>query len=869
MHPQWERSMNRLANTFVLVAMLSLLLEAQRLAAASPAAAIAVQIYEGIPVAKTWPRELPEPSFRYSQQAFAFVGIPKKYNTHGVIDDRSNPLLLRARATIRVTSSQAGRWQLLVRAKNGARLRIDGELAIETPFMTGNGSGHEAVPELANGQLRDLRPLPPGCQEASGELELSPGDHLVELDLMVGGKGLRLELAEGCVAVARDGGPFKLLTATGPSTAALTEQAWLTETAKLQAHLSQVDQTARREASQEWTEYWEWRHEVASELASSWTDVEIPPAPSAYPVNNVIDRFVGARLAAADVEPAELTDDYEFIRRLALDTLGLLPTRPQIAALVNDSAPNRRQRAVERMLAERSWADHWVSYWQDVLAENPGILKPKLNNSGPFRWWIHESFLDNKPLDRFVTELVLMEGSKYYGGPAGFGMATQNDVPTAAKAHVLAKAFLGIEMKCARCHDAPYHPYKQQQLFSIAAMLQRQPLELPKTSTVPTAAGARKPLIEVTLKPGDTIGPAWPFSDLVPGELADEVLPPEDRTNPRARLAASFTSPHNLRFAKVAVNRLWKRYFGRGLVDPVDDWQSDDQASHPELLRYLAQQFVVHGYDLKHIARLILNSHAYQRRTVAVASDEAHLFASPIRRRLTAEQLVDSLYAASGKSFSSEPLTLDPEGRRSVETFLNLGAPTRAWQFTSLSNERDRPALALPVAQSILDLLVTFGWRDSRPNPLTDRDETATVLQPLIMANGVAARRAVCLSDDSSLTQLCVQPLTLPELIDQVYLQIVSRPPNPAEKALFVELLADGYEGRVVSEVSEQKRRSRPTAVSWSNHLNAEATKIKLELERAVLAGDPPTARLESNWRERMEDMAWALFNSPEFVFVP
>ena len=123
------------------------------------------------------------------------------------------------------------------------------------------------------------------------------------------------------------------------------------------------------------------------------------------------------------------------------------------------------------MLSSRDWADHWVPYWQDVLAENPGILKPKLNNTGPFRWWLREAFLDGLAFDRLVTELVLMRGSKHGGAPAGFAMASQNDVPMAAKAHILSTAFLAVELKCARCHDAPYHPYKQKDLFCLAAML--------------------------------------------------------------------------------------------------------------------------------------------------------------------------------------------------------------------------------------------------------------------------------------------------------------------------------------------------------------------------------------------------------------
>ncbi len=98
-----------------------------------------------------------------------------------------------------------------------------------------------------------------------------------------------------------------------------------------------------------------------------------------------------------------------------------------------------------------------MGYWQDVLAENPNIINPTLNNTGPFRWWLYESLRDNKPMDLFVTELLRMRGSERFGGPAGFGVASQNDVPMAMKGTVVAAAFLGVEMKCARCHDAPAH----------------------------------------------------------------------------------------------------------------------------------------------------------------------------------------------------------------------------------------------------------------------------------------------------------------------------------------------------------------------------------------------------------------------------
>jgi hypothetical protein len=220
---------------------------------------------------------------------------------------------------------------------------------------------------------------------------------------------------------------------------------------------------------------------------------------------------------------------------------------------------------------------------------------------------------------------------------------------------------------------------------------------------------------------------------------------------------------------------------------------------------------------------------------------------------------------------NSEMLTMDPEIRREVKAFLNLGAPTRAWQFTSLSNERDRPALALPVAQGFVDVLTTFGWRDSRPSPLSTRDQEPNVLQPLTLGNGVLGNRIAGLSDDHSVTELALLDQSPVHLVEQIFLQFLSRPPSSDEAQPLVELLRPGFEQRCPAGAKAAAHRTRVgrSTVSWSNHLNPEATRIKIEMERAARAGDPPTERLEPDWRERLEDVIWAVVNSPEFVFVP
>jgi hypothetical protein len=798
----------------------------------------------------------------FVQPAFGLGALPTRYNSKGIRTDRSAPFLVRAAGMVALP---AGEHRLLLRSHHGARLSVDGRVMVTTPFANAKYSDAEEVPDQAAKSTDGARTLPAGHMDEVATFKSDGAPHLFVLEAFVGGRKLRPEVGELCVGVAGKDGIFDLLS---PKTKIpLTDEGWEPFAAAQKSELAERDVVQRRVVSAEEDKYWAKRHEQARKGIKPAP--AIPALPAGYTANNAIDRFVAARLAAAKVAATPLLDDDAFLRRVTLDTTGLIPSPEQIAAFKNDRSPDRRSRAINRLLDEPGWADHWVSYWQDVLAENPGMLKPTLNNTGPFRWFIYDSLRDNKPMDRFATELVQMEGSLYAGGAAGFSMASENDVPMAAKAHIVSKAFLGMELQCARCHDAPYHPFKQEELFSLAAMLKRGPEKVPLSSSIPTNANIKiGRLVEVTLAPGSSVKPAWPFAKVSdPASIAGLVRNHEDS---REELAALITNPHNERFPKVVVNRVWKRYLGWGIVEPVDDWATKPEASHPELMDWLAREFVVSGYNLKHVARLILNSQAYQRTakvtSMEVPKAEARLFEAPARRRLSAEQVVDSLFAAVGKSLASEELNQDVDGRRPMEDFNNLGVPKRAWEFCSLANERDRPALALPRAQAIVDTLMMFGWRESRPNPLTVRDDSPNVLQPANLANSTLAVRVVRLSDDSTMTRLALEDRPLPELIRAAFLRVLSRPPTSDELALFTAHLERGYSDRRLAVSVAQKKTGPKHVVSWSNHLNAEATKIKLEQEKEARAGDPPTTALRPEWRERM---VWAMVNTPEFVFVP
>ncbi len=470
---------------------------------------------------------------------------------------------------------------------------------------------------------------------------------------------------------------------------------------------------------------WNKRHRKAVELSQQWT---VPQA----------DRIsIGAALQAGP--DAAIVDDSTFLRRLSLTIRGRIPTLDEVSRFLTDGRPDKRSRIIDRFLGSPEWADSQVGYWQDVLAENPSVVFPTLNNSGAFRQWLYESFRDNTPFDRFATELLLMENTvDRDDGPAGFALATGNDAPMAMRAHVAAKAFAAVDLKCARCHDSPVDQFRQADLFVLAAYLNGGPLTVPATS-VAAAGKAKEPgVITTSLVSEQRIDPVGLQTHWLGDGVKSRSLSPQV-SGSRAELAAILTSPGNSRFSDVIINRVWKRLFGRGLVEPVDQWNDLPQATHPRLLQSLSADFVESGYDLKSLARGILSSDAWQRQR------EGQL--------MSAEQLVDSLFVAVGKDFQAETLGVHATDPGAVQ----LPNPRRAWQFAALPNERDRPSLGMPVNQTIVDVMTVFGWKGSRQQPVSEREQTTSALQPLLLFNGLMSHRIVRLSEQSGFTELCLQ----------------------------------------------------------------------------------------------------------------
>ncbi len=840
---------------WILAIVLSLSLSS--FAAAPPV--VRVTIWEPVPKNWSWSAPATKPSDAFERPALAFTRLPVKYNARGIEVDRTGPFALHAEATL---DEPRGSYRLIFRGRNKGRLLVDGQVVAKLNQVNPNSAGHEDVPDAPIPEDPRWRPTATGDQEAIFAWDSDGKPHAVEVWVLLGESKLRPETGELSVSVVGKGGVPSVIGSG--KRIALTDEGWSTFVAEESVALATFDSTRRRDAAHSEDAYWSMRHDAARREALR--DAKPDPPGS----GNLVDRYASEALKAKGEAIGPAIDDAAFFRRLALDTTGMIPEPGEVRTFLDDPEPDKRARAVAAKLADTRWADSWMGYWQDVLAENPGILKPTLNNTGPFRKYLYTAFLDDKPADRFATELIRMEGSPLGGGPAGFGIASQNDAPMAAKAQVVAKAFLAAEMSCARCHDSPSHPFDQSDLFGIGGLLAGKPLTVPVTSTVKSQPGGRAPAVSVTLAAGESVAPHWNLPEIRDDSVPEDLLPPN--ADSRDRLAVLITAPANKRFAPVLVNRIWKRYMGVGLVEPVDDWDVSPKTSNTALLEALARELIVHDYDLKYVARLILTSNVYQAHARGVTNLESADAAVPARRRMSAEQVLDSMFAAAGKPFRAEELNLDADGRRPPTEFLNLGVPTRAWQFTSTSNERDRPALSLPVTQSLVDVLETFGWRPSRQDAISVRDEATTPLQPALLANGVVATgRVARLSDDSAFTALCLIDQPAERLVEDVYLRILSRRPTKAESQRLAAYLGETYSSRVVPGAKSHAKPLLTPArrVSWSNHLSPAATEIQRAAESAVRLGDPPTERLTPAFRERMEDVVWALINSPEFVFVP
>lgn len=461
-----------------------------------------------------------------------------------------------------------------------------------------------------------------------------------------------------------------------------------------------------------------------------------------------IDRLIQVAQKREGVIPAPRSTDAEFMRRVSLDLTGKIPPVAELRSFIADQSPQKREQLVDRLLASPGFVVHFTHVWRDMLLPE---LTTNLQDRGQipeFEAWLRLQFQANVPYDELARQVISTSlGANSQRQP---GEVTQELTPRAyflvkqLKPENLAagtsRAFLGVRIECAQCHDHPFDSWKQQQFWEYAAFFSN----IDQSVSNQVAAGL--PLIESERPPQIKIPDT---NRLVDATFLDGIRPEWEpgEAMPRLRLAEWITAKDNPYFAKAAANRVWSLFFGRGIVDPVDDFSSTNRATHPQLLALLANSLREHDYNLKFLISAIVNSQTYQltsRQTDSSQSRVEWYGKMPIRG-LTAEQIFTNLVQATG--FFRQTTEVDP--------FL-------------ISQGNNSPEA------EIGDL-----FQKDTENQL---DPRATILQALALMNGTFMTNATSLEQSDVFTAIVEFPqLTIAERIEAFYLSTLSRFPTDSE----------------------------------------------------------------------------------------
>ena len=354
---------------------------------------------------------------------------------------------------------------------------------------------------------------------------------------------------------------------------------------------------------------------------------ELPPVAGGR--QNPVDRLIDAYFRENKINRPAPLDDASFIRRVMMDLVGLLPSPEEVEAFVADSSPDKRERLVAAVLArDTDYAEHWLSFWNDLLRndyQGTGYID---GGRKPVTKWLYESLVSNKRYDQFARELLAPSNDESRGFIDGIqwrGSVNASQVREVQFAQSVSQTFLGLNMKCASCHDSFVDRWKLDQAYGLAAIYATGPLEIARCDK-PTGKMAKA---------------GWIFPEL--GDI-DPSAPQPERLK---QLAGLMTHPDNGRFTRTIVNRLWHRLMGRGIVHPVD--AMDTAPWDEDLLDYLAVRFAEDGYDLKKCLALIVSSQAYQSQAVTLEQNaDPKVFRGPLPKRLSAEQFVDAVWKLTG-----------------------------------------------------------------------------------------------------------------------------------------------------------------------------------------------------------------------------
>jgi len=453
-----------------------------------------------------------------------------------------------------------------------------------------------------------------------------------------------------------------------------------------------------------WQDGFSFAHQKTSAAPLELKRPEAPPvmtpAPGQAAHQYPIDRFVDAYFAERKIAFPPPVDDATFARRVYLDLIGLLPTPEQLDRFVEDKAPMKRERLVDQLLANNTaYADCWITFWNDLLRNDYAGTGYIDGGRKQITRWLYTALWQNKPYDEFVRELVSPspDSEGFIKGFKWRGTVNASQSIELQFSQNVGQVFLGVNLKCASCHDSFIDDWKLTDSWGLAAVFSDHPLEIYRCD-VPT---------------GKIAEPTFLFPEL--GKI-DPEQSPEQRLE---KLAQLITDPRNGRLPRTLVNRLWHRLMGRGIVHPVD--AMDGTPWSGELLDYLSVELVDNHYDVKRLLREIATSQIYQAMCAEPAdttSSDGTVFHGPIARRLAAEQFIDAIWQITDIA-PAQSDTVDPKKN----------------PFPAFEHRGDAPIRASLMK---IDLLMRSLGRPNREQVVTTRPDDLSTLQALDLTNGPA-----------------------------------------------------------------------------------------------------------------------------------
>jgi hypothetical protein len=482
---------------------------------------------------------------------------------------------------------------------------------------------------------------------------------------------------------------------------------------------------------------------------------------SAASRNNFIDDLVLKKLGRLNLPPSPTCNDAEFIRRAYLDAAGVLPTPAEVRAFLADRASDKRERLIDRILARSECTDYWAYKWSDLLL----ITTLRLPQSGvwSFYQFVRHSVADNKPWDRFAHEILTASGSTLRNGAANY-FVLHKDVTDLSESTSL--TFMGMSITCARCHNHPLERWTQDQYWSMANLFSRVRLK----------DGDRAGAVFVQSQPdGEAMHPRRGIA-MPPAPLDGKPLPLDSPIDRRKYFADWLTSPENHYFARALVNRVWRNFMGRGLVEAEDDLRETNPPTNAELFDALAKDFIANKYDVKRLMKTIMRSAAYQRSAKPLPENAAddRFYSRYLVRRLSAEVILDAY-----SQVTSVPTAFTELNSRARDATMGYGGFPRGTR-----------ALQLPDSLVTSRFLDAFGRPERAQTCSCERSQDASVGQALHLNNGRTLNEKLR-AKNSRVSKWLAEKVSDEQAIKDLYMLALCREPNPTELNRFGKLLAD------------------------------------------------------------------------------